>query len=403
MAAHAAICVISSALLQRARALRRNQLNPLDTSYCNREPDHDCYKGGKPACCLDSSIQCPEIEPPCDKVVGGPYKAEEAGGLLEWWRKVGTSYCTHAPSFHCYEKGWPACCLGDKSTCPTAKPACDKVVGGRSTRTRVGRLFESKKVGGRFKWRKVGTSYCTHGPSFHCYAKGWPACCLSDQSKCPTAKPACDKVVGGRSKQTKVGRLVISKKVDGPVKWRKVGTSYCTHAPSHNCYEKGWPACCLGDKSTCPTAKPACDKVVGGRSKQTKVGRLVISKKVDGPVKWRKVGTSYCTHAPSHNCYEKGWPACCLGDKSTCPTAKPACDKVGGGRSKRTKVGRRFERKKGGGRFKWRKVGASYCTHAPFHDCYERGLPACCLSDQSKCPRARPRCDKVRRSKHSSK
>ena len=39
---------------------------------------------------------------------------------------VGTSYCTYAPDYDCYEKGWPECCDDKKKdACPTEQPPCD--------------------------------------------------------------------------------------------------------------------------------------------------------------------------------------------------------------------------------------------------------------------------------------
>ena len=35
-------------------------------SYCTFSPDYGCYGGGRPLCCSDASISCPESKPECD-------------------------------------------------------------------------------------------------------------------------------------------------------------------------------------------------------------------------------------------------------------------------------------------------------------------------------------------------
>jgi hypothetical protein len=37
----------------------------------------------------------------------------------------GSSYCSYAPEYECYEFGWPSCCLDDPDSCPEEKPSCD--------------------------------------------------------------------------------------------------------------------------------------------------------------------------------------------------------------------------------------------------------------------------------------
>jgi len=76
-------------------------------------------------------------------------------------KMVGTSYCTFAPDYDCFETGWPACC--DPGDCPDERPECEKM---------------------------VGTSYCTFAPDYDCFETGWPACCGTED--CPDERPGCE-------------------------------------------------------------------------------------------------------------------------------------------------------------------------------------------------------------------
>jgi len=93
---------------------------------------------------------------------------------------------------------------------------------------------------------------------------------------------------------------------DGPCEGQnEFGTDYCTWSKDKECYEGGWPQCCLKDGQPCPpdaAHKPRCDKDV-------------------------PLGRDYCAWGEDTSCYASGWPACCDRFSGTnCPTHHPHCD-----------------------------------------------------------------------------
>ena len=58
----------------------------------------------------------------------------------------GSSICTYAPDYECYQTGWPACCsVNDGASCPDYMTICDNFPSG-----------------------SAGTSYCTYSPDYTC-------------------------------------------------------------------------------------------------------------------------------------------------------------------------------------------------------------------------------------------
>lgn len=174
------------------------QREPVGYSYCTFSPDTDCYITGWPACCSDSSIECPE-----------EYSPECEINLIDE-----DSYCTASGTsadYSCYKYGRPECCEIDATGCPEQKPECDV----------------PPSVG--------DSSYCTYGPNPECYTNWWPACCSNDSIECPEEQPNCER------------SPIVS------------GSSYCTYTPDYSCYDSGRPSCCSDDAIECPKAPPSCN------------------------------------------------------------------------------------------------------------------------------------------------
>lgn len=89
---------------------------PVGTSICTYAPDYDCYQTGHPACCSENGGKdCPDYLTMCDN------HAEGEGGF---------DYCTNAPDYDCYNTsdGQPSCCSepgGSFMNCPQEQPGCD--------------------------------------------------------------------------------------------------------------------------------------------------------------------------------------------------------------------------------------------------------------------------------------
>lgn len=230
------------------------------TSYCTYAPDYKCFSKGWPSCCSSNGNSCPRDQPDCDVDDDDTPTASPTQLVL------GSSYCTWSSDYDCYENGWPECCERDPSSCPKVQPRCDDL---------------------------DGASYCTFSPDYSCYMEGWPSCCLTKGNTCPHEEPACD--VPTSSPTTSPTEIPSEDDI--------TGNSYCTWSPDYDCYKTGWPACCDGDDSSfCPKVQPTCDNMVGA---------------------------SYCTYSPNTSCYSNGWPSCCSADGNTCPREQPTCEVSG--------------------------------------------------------------------------
>ncbi len=227
------------------------------------------------------------------------------GGLV-----LGADPCTYAPNRTCYPNpitpGWPLCCTIDSSTCTTEEPCFSEadIPANFTADFNMTDLPIDSIIGGLgpvLLPNMTGTSICTYAPDKVCYpATGWPSCCDTDPSSCPSTEefvagvnPPCEEdtsMMGG----------------DMPM----MGGSICTYAPDKVCYPAtGWPSCCDTDPSSCPSTEefvagvnPPCEDetpMMGG-------GGLL--------------GSNQCTYSPNATCYpnpvESGRPLCCTIDPS---------------------------------------------------------------------------------------
>jgi len=279
------------------------------SSICACTPNITCYPNtnGFPPCCNDSTcttIEYPACEEAADPVIGGG--------------PLGSSICTNSPNTDCWPNtaGWPPCCA-DPSTCPSqsefevgVNPPCEADIGGDP----------------------LGASICTNSPDKSCWpsTNGWPPCCASDPSSCPSQS------------EFEVG---INPPCEEPL---LDGGSICTFAPNKSCWPNtnGWPLCCSSDPSTCPSP-------------------LEFESGMIPPCEEPAVlpGSSFCTETPDTECYHMGQPACCFINQLECPSEKPGCDEQAG------------------------IEGGSICTYSPDKVCWPstNGWPPCC-ADLSSCP-----------------
>jgi type VI secretion system secreted protein VgrG len=147
------------------------------SDYCTFSPAPDCYENnGKPECCLNDSIDCPDEQPPCD-VTPSPTPSPTSAPVP----LPGSDYCTFSPDPTCYENnGKPECCLNDSIDCPDEQPPCNVTPSPTPSPT-------SAPV------PLPGSDYCTFSPDPTCYANnGKPECCLNDSIDCPDEQPPCN-------------------------------------------------------------------------------------------------------------------------------------------------------------------------------------------------------------------
>ncbi|KAL7523321.1 hypothetical protein ACHAWF_000474 [Thalassiosira exigua] len=85
----------------------------------------------------------------------------------------GSSICTHAPDYECYQTGWPPCCSENNGDdCPSFQTMCNNQGEG-----------------------ETGSSYCTYAPDYQCWHMGHPDCCSApggEYMNCPKEQPPCD-------------------------------------------------------------------------------------------------------------------------------------------------------------------------------------------------------------------
>lgn len=110
------------------------------SSVCTYSPDYTCYNNGWPSCC-GSPGGC-SSNPPCDTSPDKktpsptpykktpsptPYKSRKATQFPTYESNdlPGSSVCTYAPDYTCYQNGWPSCCHSRSDSCPP-NPPCEK-------------------------------------------------------------------------------------------------------------------------------------------------------------------------------------------------------------------------------------------------------------------------------------
>merc|ERR1712194_320447 len=99
---------------------------PLGADYCTYSPRPDCFKtNGKPECCSNNFIECPEVQPPCDVITSPPTPSPTPSPTLQPTLTPGEDYCTYLSRPECYKNGKPECCTNNFMECPAVPPPCE--------------------------------------------------------------------------------------------------------------------------------------------------------------------------------------------------------------------------------------------------------------------------------------
>ena len=115
------ICIISAFAIAPTKGETIQHLRLLGDGSCSPEGEKSTDCGAQPR---DDRAEmcCPGLK------CGGEndkYCVEDKDKDDED-KMVGTSYCTFAPDYDCFETGWPACC--GTEDCPDERPGCEKIV-----------------------------------------------------------------------------------------------------------------------------------------------------------------------------------------------------------------------------------------------------------------------------------
>ena len=112
------ICIISAFAIAPTKGETIQHLRLLGDGSCSPEGEKSTDCGAQPR---DDRAEmcCPGLK--CggenDKICVEDKDTDDEDKM------VGTSYCTFAPDYDCFETGWPACC--GTEDCPDERPGCE--------------------------------------------------------------------------------------------------------------------------------------------------------------------------------------------------------------------------------------------------------------------------------------
>lgn len=209
------------------------------------------------------------------------------------------SYCyMPPPNPSCYENSYPVCCTDEEEDCPDDQPGCEC----------EGDCDAVKPCSFPNGDECDSDEFCMIEPGKCRMSGDTPGLCIQKPEVCAANwKPVCgcDDITYGNVCGAAGAGVNILRAGECTNRNRRFGRDYCTWSPDYECFNEGWPQCCLNDDQECPPDRhPRCDNQTGD-------------------------GWDYCTDAPDESCYSSGWPSCCdRFDGTNCPEDRPNCDQT---------------------------------------------------------------------------